>query len=52
MLRGGLTFHSKGMEVMPMKNQFDFKDMLTFGIAYIYFFVLQVMLHRKTTPKL
>ena len=32
MLQGGLTFHSNGMEVMPMKNHFDFKDVLTFGI--------------------
>ena len=32
MLQGWLTFHSKRMEVMPMKNRFDFKDVLTFGI--------------------
>ena len=32
MLQGGQTFHSYGMEVMPMGNRFDFKDMLTFGI--------------------
>ena len=31
-LQGGLTFHSNRMEVMPMKNHFDFKDLLTFGI--------------------
>lgn len=31
-LQGGLTFHSLRMEVMPMGNRFDFKDMLTFGI--------------------
>ncbi len=31
-MQGGLTFHSRRMEVMPMGNRFDFKDMLTFGI--------------------
>ena len=31
-MQGGLTFHSNRMEVMPMKNHFDFKDLLTFGI--------------------
>ena len=31
-LQGGLTRYSYGMEVMPMKNHFDFMDMLTFGI--------------------
>ena len=29
---GCVGLHSHGMEVMPMKNHFDFKDMLTFGI--------------------
>ena len=34
-LQGGLTrysYGSYGMEVMPMWNHYDFKDMLTFGI--------------------
>ncbi len=31
-LQGGLTFHSDRMGVMPMKNHFDFKDLMTFGL--------------------
>jgi len=31
-LQGGQTFHFSRMGVMPMKNHFDFKDLLTFGI--------------------
>lgn len=31
-LQGGLTQYSHGMEVMPMKNHFDFKDLMTFGL--------------------
>jgi len=31
-LQGGLTFHFKRMGVMPMKNHFDFKDLMTFGL--------------------
>ena len=31
-LQGGLTRYSDRMEVTPMKNHFDFMDMLTFGI--------------------
>ncbi len=31
-LQGGLIFHSDGMGVMPMKNHFDFKDLMTFGL--------------------
>ena len=29
-LQGGLTSHFYGMGVMPMKNHFDFKDVMTF----------------------
>ncbi len=32
MLQGGLTSILYGMEVMPMKNHFDFKDLMTFGL--------------------
>ena len=32
MLQGGLTFHFNRMGVMLMKNQFDFMNVLTFGI--------------------
>ncbi len=31
-LQGGRAFHSDRMGVMPMKNHFDFKDVLTFGL--------------------
>ncbi len=31
-LQGGLTSHFYRMGVMPMKNHFDFKDLLTFGL--------------------
>ena len=31
-LQGGLTQYSFGMEVMPMENRFDFKDVMTFGL--------------------
>jgi len=31
-LQGGLTQYSYGMEVMPMRNHFDFKDIMTFGL--------------------
>ena len=31
-LQGGLTSHFYGMGVMPMKNHFDFKDIMTFGL--------------------
>ena len=31
-LQGGLTRYSSGMEVMPMKNHFDFEDIMTFGL--------------------
>ncbi len=31
-LQGGLTSHFCGMGVMPMKNHFDFKDLMTFGL--------------------
>ncbi len=31
-LQGGLTSHFDRMGVMPVKNHFDFKDLLTFGI--------------------
>ena len=29
---GCFDLHSLGMGVMPMKNHYDFKDILTFGI--------------------
>ena len=29
---GCVDLHSKRMGVMPMKNHFDFKDLLTFGL--------------------
>ena len=32
MLQGRLTSHFYRMGVMPMKNQFDFKDIMTFGL--------------------
>ena len=31
-LQGGLTSHFYRMGVMPMKNHFDFKDIMTFGL--------------------
>ena len=31
-LQGGLTSHFYRMGVMPMKNHFDFKDLMTFGL--------------------
>ncbi len=31
-LQGGLTFHFNRMGVMPMKNHYDFKDIMTFGL--------------------
>lgn len=31
-LQGELTSHFYGMGVMPMKNHFDFKDIMTFGL--------------------
>lgn len=31
-LQGGLTSHFYGMGVMSMKNHFDFKDIMTFGL--------------------
>ncbi len=31
-LQGGLTSHFYEMGVMPMKNHFDFKDIMTFGL--------------------
>ena len=31
-LQGGLTPHFYRMGVMPMKNHFDFKDVMTFGL--------------------
>ena len=31
-LQGGLTSHFHRMGVMPMKNHFDFKDVMTFGL--------------------
>ena len=31
-LQNGLTRYSYGMEMMPMKNRFDFKDLMTFGL--------------------
>ncbi len=31
-LQGGLTFHLYRMEVTPMKNHFDFKNIMTFGL--------------------
>ena len=32
MLQGGLTSILDGMEVMSMRNHFDFKDLMTFGL--------------------
>lgn len=32
MLRGELASILMRMEVMPMKNHFDFKDLMTFGL--------------------
>ena len=32
MLQGGLTFHFYRMGVMPVKNHFDFKDVMTFDL--------------------
>ncbi len=32
MLQGGLAFILHRMGVMPMKNHFDFKDLMTFGL--------------------
>jgi hypothetical protein len=32
---GWLTSHFYGMGVMPMKNQFDFKDLMTFGLLLL-----------------
>ncbi len=32
MLQGGLAFILDRMEVVPMKNHFDFKDLMTFGL--------------------
>lgn len=31
-LQGELTSHFYGMGVMPMKNHFDFKDIMTFDL--------------------
>ena len=31
-LQGGLISHFFGMGVMSMKNHFDFKDFMTFGL--------------------
>ncbi len=31
-LQGGLASFDKRMGVMPMKNHFDFKDLMTFGL--------------------
>lgn len=31
-LRGELTFILKGMEVMSMKNHYDFEDLMAFGL--------------------
>ncbi len=31
-LQGELTSHFYGMGAMPMKNHFDFKDIMTFGL--------------------
>ena len=31
-LQGALAFIPKRMGVMPMKNHFDFKDLMTFGL--------------------
>ena len=41
------------MGVMPMKNHFDFKDMMTFGLfllaVFTFVFTFCKKLHRKTT---